>query len=154
MKEKTSTVVIGLILFVLGGIVGLLLGGTLREVPVQPVGEIISIPEEIVRTAFEEKVRELEKSEVVLGFSLTLEGEVVEISRDFLTLSREGDLLTSKVSKDVTTFQLRLPDIPGDPLTTEAIEFEEIGRGDRVSVSAELTREGEVIVHNIVVLDF
>jgi len=146
MKGKTSTVIISLTLFVFGGIIGLVLGGARQEAPVQP--------QEIVRAAFEEKVRELEKSKVVLNFFLTLEGEVVEISRDFLTLSREGDLLTSKVSEDVTTSQLRLPDIPDDPLVTEAIEFEEIRRGDRVSVSAGLTREGELIVHNIVVLDF
>ncbi|PIU15904.1 hypothetical protein COT20_01070 [bacterium (Candidatus Gribaldobacteria) CG08_land_8_20_14_0_20_39_15] len=149
MKRSNLTIIVIVISLLVGGVIGYGYGYGLgkkaitREAP----------PEvEVSKTALEEKAGELEKSKMVVNLCANLHGEVIEVSKDVLTLSKEGDLLKLEVGKDVRIYRQELPREPGEALVMEEIKFEEVKKRDQVSVYSRLTEEGELVVQNITVL--
>ena len=138
MNIKASTIIIGSVLFAVGGILGFVLG--------------VGVQEEIPRTPLEKKVGELEKSQVTRDLCANFEGEVVEIAGNVLTLSKEGDLLKMEVDPEARVSRQILPEEQEGEITRKEIKFEEIKVGDYVYVYSVLTKEGRLIARNIMAL--
>lgn len=145
MKVLTRAIVVVLILLLAWGALGYgyYLGkqAAMKEVP----SEV-----QVSKTALEERTGELEKSQVVDSFCANLMGEMIEVSKDTLTLSRGEDLLKIEVGEDTRFYRRETPK-PGEVPSRKEIKFEEINKGDQGYVYARLTKEGKLIAYSITV---
>ncbi len=142
MQIKTSTIIIGLVLFIVGGIIGLILGVGQREV--------IDVPEP--PTNQERKVRELLGHPGLDSVCANLTGEVIEIGEDIIVIARNQELLELRVEQGAHIARWLEPEEVMGIAEEKIIKLAEIQKGEQVGIYAVITEQGELIARGITVL--
>jgi len=130
MQIKTSAIIIGAVLFIVGGALGLILGIEQREVEVLTPLELL--------TTQERKVKELNEYPGLDSICANLVGEVTEITEDTIIIFNNQELIELKVDQGAHISR-RL----------EVIELAEIQKGEQASIYAVITEQGELVARGI-----
>ena len=142
MNIKTSAIIIGLVLFVVGGMIGFVLGIGQREVlapePLDPL------------TNQERKVRMLLGHRTLDSVCANITGRVAEVGEDTIIVSREQDRIELRVEPDTHIARV-VPGEPGVAPTREVIELDQIKQGEQIGIYAVITEDGEVAARGITV---
>jgi len=131
MQIKTLMIIIGVILFIVGGMLGFVLGIIHREAV-----EILT-PSEFLITQ-ERKIKELIEHPGLDNICANLVGEITKITEDTIVIINNQKLLELKVDQE-THISRRL----------EIIELVEIQKGEQASIYAAITEQGELVARGI-----
>jgi preprotein translocase subunit SecF len=99
----------------------------------------------------ESQLDQLEKSKVIQSLLAMANGEITKISERTITLTTEEEDLMIPIKEDAEVNSLIAVEIPAEPkegdtigTETNPIRFEDLKRGDEVSVLIEITSTGEL----------
>ncbi len=148
----TNLIIIGLILFVIGGGLGFLLG--FQQVPTQELtipSPLPSIPE---LTEQEKTIRKLLGSEKLDTICANIVGEVVRIGENIIAISHQDTqvVLELKVEPDAHIHRSFPPIEPGGEPRTEIIKLNQIQPGEQIAIYAIVSEGGEIVARGITIL--
>ena len=148
MKITSSTIVIGLVLFVLGIGLGFILRPE-EKLQVDVQDPLIFEPEPV--TVQEERIRMLLGSGALDSVCANVAGQVVEVGENVIIITRDQDRLELKVEQDAHISRLSPPEVPGAVPTRETIELGQIRQGEHAGVYIVITEQGELLARGITV---
>ncbi len=135
MNIKILLIIIGLVMFAMGGILGFVLGAGERKV-MPPIDILVDVPE--ILTNQEKKVMVVLESKALDSICANLTGEVTEIIEDTIVIISHQELLEIRVEQGAHIVR-----------GLELIELAEIQKGELVAIYAVITEQGELIARGV-----